>query len=70
MVPTTALGHSDVGDAERHDCPGCGVRSGSPCRSRSGAFTGICRTGRFEKVARLAELLQMPTPADPGLSTI
>ncbi|MFD9061122.1 recombinase family protein [Kitasatospora purpeofusca] len=57
---------SAADDVERHDCPRCGVQPGSPCRSRSDAVAGIYHTGRFKKVARLAKLLQMPTPADRG----
>ncbi|WP_037935328.1 recombinase family protein [Streptosporangium roseum] len=59
---------SDADDVERHDCPRCGVQPGSPCRSRSGAIAGIYHAGRFKKVARLAKLLRVPTPADrdPG----
>ncbi|MHB9857248.1 recombinase family protein [Streptomyces sp. YIM S03343] len=56
----------DADDVERHDCPRCGVQPGSPCRSRSGAVAGIYHTGRFKKVARLAKLLRVPTPADRG----
>lgn len=58
--------NSDADDVERHDCPRCGVQPGSPCRSRSGAVAGIYHTGRFKKVARLAKLLRVPTPADRG----
>jgi DNA invertase Pin-like site-specific DNA recombinase len=57
---------SDADDVERHPCPRCQVQPGSPCRSRSGAVAGIYHTGRFKKVARLAKLLRVPTPADRG----
>jgi DNA invertase Pin-like site-specific DNA recombinase len=42
------------------------VDPGSPCRSRSGAIAGTYHTGRFTKVARLAKLLRVQTPADRG----
>lgn len=58
---------SDADDVERHPCPRCQVQPGSPCRSRSGAVAGIYHTGRSKKVARLAKLLRVPTPADRGL---
>ncbi|MFB4284311.1 recombinase family protein [Nonomuraea sp. MTCD27] len=58
----------DADEVERHPCPRCAVTPGSPCRSRSGAVAGTYHTGRFTKVARLAKLLRVPTPADrnPG----
>jgi DNA invertase Pin-like site-specific DNA recombinase len=58
----------DADEVERHLCPRCGVEPGSPCRSRSGAVAGTYHTGRFTKVARLAKLLRVATPADraPG----
>ncbi|AJT61849.2 recombinase family protein [Streptomyces chattanoogensis] len=57
---------SDADDVECHPCPRCQVQPGSPCRSRSGAVAGIYHTGRFKKVARLAKLLRVPTPAVRG----
>jgi len=57
---------SDADEVERHPCPRCGVQSGSPCRSRSGAVASTYHTGRFTKVPRLAKLLRVPTPADRG----
>ncbi|WP_189746411.1 zinc finger domain-containing protein [Streptomyces nojiriensis] len=57
---------SDADDAERHDCPRCGVQPGSPCRSRAGAVAGIYHPGWCKKVARLAKLPRVPTPADRG----
>ena len=70
-VAVSALGRKvtrDADEVERHPCPRCDVVPGSPCRSRSGAVAGTYHTGRFVKVARLAKLLRVPTPADrnPG----
>ncbi|MEU8362676.1 recombinase family protein [Nonomuraea sp. NPDC048882] len=58
----------DADDVERHPCPRFAVAAGSPCRSRSGAVAGTYHTGRFTKVARLAKLLRVLTPANrnPG----
>ena len=70
-APMPVIGEEHTRDAdevERHPCPRCAVAAGSPCRSRSGAVAGTYHTGRFTKVARLAKLLRVPTPADrnPG----
>ncbi|WP_086023870.1 hypothetical protein [Streptomyces sp. MspMP-M5] len=58
----TARLHSspaDADDIERHPCPRCAVKSGSPCRSGGGYHTG-----RFTRAPRLAKLLHVaiPTP--------
>lgn len=65
--PQTAL-TSEANGVERHPCPRCKARPGSPCRSRSGAVAGTYHTGRFTKVPRLAKLLRVPPPSDrsPG----
>jgi hypothetical protein len=59
-------GPRDGDDVELHACPRCGVRPGSPCRSRGGAVAGTYHTGRFTRVPRLAKSLRVPTPADRG----
>jgi hypothetical protein len=56
----------DADEVERHPCPRCEVKPGSPCRARSGAVASTYHTGRFTKVARLAKELRVPTPADRG----
>jgi hypothetical protein len=57
---------SDADEVERHPCPRCAVKPGSPCRTRSGAVAGTYHTARFTKVPRLAKELRVPTPSDRG----
>src|SRR5712692_5528200 len=64
-APEQALS-ADADEIERHPCPRCTAKPGSPCRSRSGAVAGAYHTGRFAKVPRLSKLLRVGTPADRG----
>ncbi len=64
-APEQALS-ADADEIERHPCPRCTAKPGSPCRSRSGAVAGAYHTGRFTKVPRLSKLLRVATPADRG----
>ena len=66
VAPSVSAQDADL--VERHDCPGCGVPAGSPCRTRGGTTTAVYHAGRFSLVPSLKDALSVPVPADrrPG----